>query len=73
MRAKRSVSSDQQRTGRCLPGGAVLRLAQTQLADDSLHTVRIALREKPLEIFKGLDCAKFPGWRDVDDNRLVIA
>ena len=33
----------------------MLHFAQMRLADDSLHTVRIALREESLEVFKGLD------------------
>jgi hypothetical protein len=33
-----------------LPGDALLCDVQMQFVDDSLHAVRIALREKPLEI-----------------------
>jgi hypothetical protein len=44
-----------------------------QLVDDSFDAVGIALREKILEIVSGLDRSKLLRWRDVDDDRLVIA
>jgi hypothetical protein len=44
-----------------------------QLADDSLHAVRITLREKVPEIVRGPDGPKLLRRRDVDDDRLVIA
>jgi hypothetical protein len=64
--------------GRCcqpalLPGGALRHVVQVQLADDSLHAVRIALRQKIFEIVKRFDRAKLPCRRDVHDDRLVIA
>jgi len=54
-------------------GSTLLQNVQLQLADDSLHAVRIAFRQKIFEIGKGLDRAKLPRRRDVDDDRLVIA
>ena len=55
-----------------LPGGGLLHVVQVQLADDSLHAVLIALREKTFEIFEGLDGAKLLRWRDVHNHRFVI-
>lgn len=51
----------------------MLRNIQVQLADDSLHAFRFALREKTSEIFEGLDGVKLLRWRDVHNHRFVIA
>ena len=55
------------------PGCMLLRNVQVQLADDSLHAVRITLREKTLQIVEGLDRAKLLRWRDVYDHRFMFA
>jgi hypothetical protein len=44
-----------------------------QLADDSLHAVRIALREKISEIVEGLDGSKLLRGRDMHNHWFVIA
>ena len=56
-----------------LARGSVLTKVRMQLADDSFHAVRIAFRQKVLEIVEGFDRSKLPCRRDVDDDRLVIA
>jgi hypothetical protein len=55
-----------------LPGGALLHNIQVQLADDSFHAVRIALREKILEIVRVLDRVKSPCRRDVSGPVVLL-